>query len=87
MCGALPYVRLVPIADFALVNLTMHRGISDDGITSPFALVEFEDMNRAVRHDTFGQSIDTICGPVRGKNTSGAETGKRAFRAKGHVCL
>ena len=41
--------------------------------------VEFEDMNRAVRHDTFGQSIDTICGHVRGKNTSGAETGKRAF--------
>ena len=43
------------------------------------ASVEFEDMNRAVRHDTFGQSIDTICGHVRGKNTSGAETGKRAF--------
>ena len=43
------------------------------------ASVEFEDMNRAVRHDTFGQSIDTICGHVRGKNASGAETGKRAF--------
>jgi len=43
------------------------------------ASVEFEDMNRAVRNDTFGQSIDTICGHVRGKNTSGAETGKRAF--------
>ena len=28
---------------------------------------DFEDMNRAVRHDTFGQSIDTICGHVRGK--------------------
>jgi hypothetical protein len=43
------------------------------------ASVEFEDTTRAVRHDTFGQSIDTICGHVRGKNTSGAETGKRAF--------
>ena len=43
------------------------------------ASVEFEDMNRAVRNDTFGQSIDTICGHVRGKNTSGGETGKRAF--------
>ncbi len=43
------------------------------------ASAEFEDMNRAVRHDTFGQSIDTICGHVRGKNASGAETGKRAF--------
>jgi len=43
------------------------------------ASVEFEDMTRALRHDTFGQSIDTICGHVRGKNTSGMETGKRAF--------
>ena len=31
--------NFVPIADIALLNLTMHRGISDDGITSPFALV------------------------------------------------
>jgi hypothetical protein len=43
------------------------------------ASVEFEDITRAVRHDTFGQSIDTICGHVRGKKISGAETGKRAF--------
>ena len=43
------------------------------------ASVEFEDMTRAIRHDTFGQSIDTICGHVRGKKTSGAETAKRAF--------
>jgi hypothetical protein len=43
------------------------------------ASVEFEDMTRALRQDTFGQSIDTICGHVRGKNTSGMETGKRAF--------
>jgi hypothetical protein len=43
------------------------------------ASAEFEDMARAVRQDTFGQSIDTICGHVRGKNTAGVETGKRAF--------
>jgi hypothetical protein len=43
------------------------------------ASVEFEDITRAVRHDTFGQSIDTVCGHVRGKKISGAETGKRAF--------
>ena len=43
------------------------------------ASVEFEDMTRAIRSDPFGQAIDTICGHVRGKKTSGADTGKRAF--------
>lgn len=43
------------------------------------ASVEFEDMTRAIRRDPYGQSIDTICGYVRGKKKSGAETGKRAF--------
>ena len=43
------------------------------------ASVEFEDMTRAIRKDPFGQTIDTVCGQVRGKKTSGAGTGKRAF--------
>ena len=43
------------------------------------ASVEFEDMTRAIRKDSFGQSIDTICGHVRGKRASGTETAKRAF--------
>jgi hypothetical protein len=43
------------------------------------ASVEFDDMTRAIRRDPFGQSIDTICGHVKGKRASGAETGKRAF--------
>ena len=43
------------------------------------ASVEFEDMTRAIRKSSFGPTIDTICGHVRGKKTSGAETGKRAF--------
>jgi hypothetical protein len=43
------------------------------------ASAEFEDMTRAIRKDPFGQSIDTICGHVRGKRISGVETGKRAF--------
>ena len=43
------------------------------------ASVEFEDMTRAIRKDSFGQSIDTICGHVRGKRKSGTETGERAF--------
>src|SRR5262249_33200326 len=42
------------------------------------ASVEFEDMTRAIRQSSTGL-IDTICGHVRGKNMSGAETGKRAF--------
>jgi|SRR5215510_1266335 len=43
------------------------------------ASVEFEDLNRAIRKDPFGQSIDTICGHVREKRASGAATGKKAF--------
>ena len=43
------------------------------------ASVEFEDMKRATRKNTFGQPIDTICGHVRGKKRSGEETGARPF--------
>jgi len=43
------------------------------------ASAKFEDMTRAIRNDSFGQSIDTICGHVSGKKTSGGETGKRTF--------
>ena len=43
------------------------------------ASVEFEDITRAIRKDPAGQPIDTICGHVRGKKTSGAKTGNRAF--------
>jgi hypothetical protein len=41
--------------------------------------VAFEDMTRAIRSDSFGRNVDTICGHVSGKKLSGAETGKRAF--------
>jgi hypothetical protein len=41
--------------------------------------VEFEDMTRAIRKDSFEQYVDTVCGHVSGKKASGAETGKRAF--------
>lgn len=40
---------------------------------------KFVDMKRAIRHDTFGQPVDTICGHVRGKRVSGEETGERPF--------
>src|SRR5262245_18931207 len=43
------------------------------------ASIEFQDMKRAIRKDTFGQPIDTICGHVKGKKTSGEETGERPF--------
>jgi hypothetical protein len=42
------------------------------------ASVEFEDLTRAIRQSSIGP-IDTICGHVKGKKMSGAETGKRAF--------
>jgi hypothetical protein len=43
------------------------------------ASAEFGDMKRAIRKNTFGQSIDTICGHVKGKKASGEDTGDRPF--------
>jgi hypothetical protein len=43
------------------------------------ASAEFDDMKRAMRKNTFGQSVDTICGHVRGKKASGENTGEKAF--------
>ena len=43
------------------------------------ASAEFNDMNRAIRKNTFGQPIDTICGRVKGKKASGEDTGERPF--------
>ena len=36
-------------------------------------------MKRAVRKNTLGQSVDTICGRVKGKKASGEDTGDRPF--------
>jgi len=41
--------------------------------------VEFEDMKRAMRKNTLGYSVDTICGHVKGKKVSGENTGERPF--------
>src|ERR1700732_1793092 len=35
------------------------------------ASAEFGDMKRAIRKNTFGKPMDTICGHVRGKDASG----------------
>jgi len=40
---------------------------------------EFVDMKRAIRKDTFGQPIDTVCGHVKEKKSSGQETSDRPF--------
>lgn len=43
------------------------------------ASAEFADMKRAVRKDTMGEPVDTICGYVKGKKISGEESGERPF--------
>jgi hypothetical protein len=43
------------------------------------ASVEFVEMKRAMRKNMLGDSIDTICGYVKGKTTSGEDTGERPF--------
>jgi hypothetical protein len=43
------------------------------------ASAEFQDMKRAIRTNTLRQNVDTICGHVKGKNASGADTGEMAF--------
>ncbi|WP_249733689.1 hypothetical protein [Bradyrhizobium sp. sGM-13] len=43
------------------------------------ASAEFGEMKRAIRKNTLGQSVDTICGRVKGKTASGEDTGDRPF--------
>jgi hypothetical protein len=40
---------------------------------------ELSEMKRAVRKNTLGKPIDTICGYVKGKSASGGDTGERPF--------
>jgi hypothetical protein len=40
---------------------------------------EFGEMKRAMRTNTLGQSLDTICGRVKGKRTTGERTGDMPF--------
>lgn len=40
---------------------------------------EFGEMRRAIRLNMLGQSVDTICGRVKGKNASGETTGEKPF--------
>jgi hypothetical protein len=43
------------------------------------ASAEFTDARRAIRKNTLGRSVDTICGHVRGKKASGEDTGEKPF--------
>jgi hypothetical protein len=43
------------------------------------ASVEFVEIKRAVRNNTLGEPIDTVCGHVKGKTASGQNTGERPF--------
>ena len=43
------------------------------------ASVEFREMKRAERKNSVDESIDSICGYVRGKTASGEETGDKPF--------
>jgi len=43
------------------------------------ASVEFREMKRAERKNSVGESIDSICGYVRGKTASGEESGDKPF--------
>jgi hypothetical protein len=43
------------------------------------ASAEFEDVKRAMRKNTFGHPVDTICGHVKGKKTSGEDINDRPF--------
>jgi hypothetical protein len=43
------------------------------------ASTEFTDAKRAIRKNTLGRSVDTICGHVRGKKASGEDTGEKPF--------
>ena len=43
------------------------------------ASAEFGEMKRAMRKNTFGKSVDTICGRVKGKKASGEGAGDWPF--------
>jgi hypothetical protein len=43
------------------------------------ASAEFSEVKRAIRKNTFGKPVDTICGHVKGKKVSGEDTEDRPF--------
>lgn len=66
-----PAERPDPVLDKAKV--TIAGKLEDPGSA------EFGDMKRAMRKNTFGRPVDTICGRVKGRRGSGDEIGERPF--------
>lgn len=60
-----------PVIDRAKIAVTVK-------LENP-ASAAFGEMNRAMRKNTLGQSVDTICGHVRSKKASGDDISDRPF--------
>jgi len=60
-----------PVVDKAKIAVSVKLG-------EPASAV-FSDMNRAMRKNTLGQSVDTICGHVKSKKASDGDIGDRPF--------
>jgi uncharacterized membrane protein YgaE (UPF0421/DUF939 family) len=69
VCAAIVHSLIFPKSVFSAF---------EDKLRSATASVELSKMKRGNKN-ALGKSIDTICGFVRGKNKSGADTGGRAF--------
>jgi len=67
-----PDDKFDPVIKKAMATIAATMGLENS------ASVELSKVKRA-KKNALGKSIDTICGYVRGKNTSGADTGGRAF--------
>ena len=67
-----PDDKFDPVIKKAMATIAAKMGLENS------ASVELSKVKRA-KKNALGKSIDTICGYVRGKNTSGADTGGRAF--------
>ena len=67
-----PDDKFDPVIKKAMATIAAKMGLENS------ASVELSKVKRA-KKNALGKSIDIICGYVRGKNTSGADTGGRAF--------
>jgi hypothetical protein len=70
--SAQPDDKSDPVITKAMATIAAKMGLENS------ASVELSKVKRA-KKNALGKSIDTICGFVRGKNKSGADTGGRAF--------
>ena len=70
--SAQPDDKSDPVITKAMATIAAKMGLENS------ASVELSKVKRA-KKNALGKSIDIICGYVRGKNTSGADTGGRAF--------